>query len=339
MVVKMKTINIDSELNIKVIEEFKEILNTDFIFIPIKNINNVKVNLKDNVLKGQLVYEDNFTKKYSSVSGKVFKILDINNKIFLVIKNDYKEETINKRARNLDNIDKSKFLEYYKNDKVKEILKNKINTLYVNAIDDDPYNYNKYMYLKNNLKDIEGIIKCLCDNFNIEKIKLVIKSNYGKLTKNYTSSINYHKVPNIYPIGNEILLKKQIIKKDNDYLIDLYDLIDMIYDVKKNKIQTEKYITIGGNNIDMLCVLNVKKYSYLNNLLGNFKFIDKKFEVILNNSLCGSKVNAKDIVISSLVDCVIINKVMEEEVCDCSKCGLCNYVCPSKINIVERWQK
>ena len=358
----MKTININAELNIDVINNYKEILNPDFIFIPIKDSSKIIVNLKDRVLKGQIIYLDEEEKKYSSVSGNFFKVLNIKDMSFMVIKNDYLEESINKRARNLDNLSKDDFMEIYSNNYFKDILNKNINTLYINAIDDDPYIYNKYYYLKNNLKDIEAIIKYISTTFKIKKVRVVIKSSYEELTKNYASSLTYHKMPNIYPIGNTTLLTKQLIKKDNDYLIDLNDLIDMIYEVKKNKVQTEKYISIGGNNLKESYVLNVKKYSYLNNLLTSFDILDDKYNIILNNSLCGEVINPKEVVISSLTDGFIINKISKEEESECSKCalcqsvcplnlnplkkddrcikcGLCNFVCPSKINIVSRWQK
>ena len=358
----MKTININNELNINVTNNYKEILNPDFIFIPIKDSNNITINLKDNVLKGDLVYQDKDIKKYSSVSGTFFKVLDINNMKFIVIKNNYLEESKNTRARNLDNLDKDKFMSIYSNNYIKDILNKNINTLYINAIDDDPYIYNKYYYLKNNIKDIEAMIKYISSTFKIKKVRMVIKNNYSDLVKNYTSSITYHKVPNIYPIGNTILLTNQLIKKDNDYLIDLKDLIEMIYEVKKNKVQTEKYISIGGNNISNPYVLNVKKYSYLNSLLSNIEILNNKYNVILNNSLCGDVIKVKEVVISSLTNGIIINKLNKEEECECSKCalchsvcplnlnplekddrcikcGLCNFVCPSKIDIVSRWQK
>ena len=358
----MKTINLLNELNIKVLDDYQELLNTDFIFVPIKDEEKIVVSKNKNVLKGDLLYSDDNIKRYSSISGKYMNIVEFNKQKFMVVKNDYKELTSNTRARNLDNVTKEKFMSLISDLPLKNIFENKINTLYINAIDDDPLTYNKYMYLKEDIKDIALMTSYLSNTFKIRNIKYVIKNSYSNLLKDYNVSISYLKVADIYPIGNPLILRKHLIKDQNSYLIDLNDIIDLIYIVKKNKVRLEKLVTINGNIVDNPKVLRVKKYSYLNNLLTNFNFKEKKYDVILNNSLCGEKINPKNTVISSVTDSIIINKKEKEDTLECSKCslcynicpmninpleknskcikcGLCNFVCPSKINVYERNQK
>ena len=358
----MRTINILNELNLKLVDTYKEILNSDYIFIPIESEEYLLIKVNDKVLKGQLIYDDNKNKRYSSISGIYLKYGILNNQKYCIIKNDYQELTNNTRARNIENITKDNFLKYYKKDEIKSILNSDIDTLYINAINDDPYIYNNFMYLKNNINDISSILDTLIKIFNISKICIVIKNSYNELLKDYKFSVSYFKVPDIYPIGNNKLLKKLVIKNNNDYLINLSDIIDMLYQVKKNKIITEKYITINGNNIVNPMVINVKKYAYLKEILRSFQLIDKDYNIIINNCLCGDVVSLKDTVITDEVEGIIINKKDDTTSFKCSNCslcanvcpvkinpleknekcigcGLCNYICPSKINIYERFQK
>lgn len=356
----MKTINLLNKCNISVLKNYRAILNTDYIFIPIRDEDKVVVKKGDKVLKGTLVYND-INKCYSSISGIVLEVIKLNNYKYLVIKNDYKESTKSTRARDLDDMNKDTFLSYISNEKIKNILNNKINNLYINAIDDDPYIYNKYMYLKNNIKDISILSKYLKQHFKIENIKVVIKNSYHELLGEYKVDLKFIKLPDIYPIGQEEILSKHLLNKD-DYLIDLNSIIDVIYEVMKNKINHEKYITINGNNVNNPAVICVKKYSYLNNILSNFKLISDKYNIILNNSLCGVIVDPKNIVVTDDINGIIINKINDykpskctkcalcSSVCPmkinplvknkkCIKCGLCNFVCPSKINIVDEVQR
>ena len=348
----MKTINIVREQNIKVINDYIDKLDVDYIYVPYENSANLKVNINDSILKGQLVYQDNNIKRYSSISGIVTKI--VNN--YIIIKNNYKELTSNTRARKINDITIESFNKYYSNNNIKSILSNEINNLYINAIDDDPYTFNKYMYLKNDLNDIADIINLLYKLFKINKITFVIKNSYNDLLDSYKVNINYHKVEDIYPIGHKYLIDKHLLKSSSDYIIELQDIIDMIYALKKNKIQTEKYITINGD-IDNPKVYNVKKYCSLNEVYTNLK--DK--DVILNNSLCG-KLIRNDYIIDDNTYSIIVKEKKKEYTVECSKCGLCinvcpmkinplkkderciacglcNYVCPSKINIYERIQR
>lgn len=357
----MKTINLLNECNLKVLNNYNEILNTDYIFIPIKDEEKIVVKTNDKVLKGSLIY-DGDEKLYSSISGIVLKVINLNNHKYLAIKNDYKERSSNLRARNIDNITKEKFLSYLDNNILKELLNKDINNLYINAIDDDPYIYNKYMYLKKNIKDIYTISALLKKIFNINNIAIIIKNSYHELLGEYKVDLKYIRVPDIYPIGHEKVLKKHLVLNENDLLIDLYDVIDLIYNVIKNKKIYEKYITINGNYIINPAVICVKKYSYLNNILTNFKFKGNDYNIIINNSLCGNIIDPKNIVITDDIDGVIINKnenynpskctkcSLCYNVCPmkinpliknkkCIKCGLCNFVCPSKINVVDEVQR
>ena len=348
----MKTINIVREQNIKVLKDYTDKLDIDYIYVPFEKEENIKVKLQESVLKGQLLYEDNNTKRYSSISGTVVKI----DKHLIIIKNNYKELTTNTRARKLDDLSLESFEKYYSNNKIKSMLSNEINNLYINAIDDDPYTFNKYMYLKKDINEIANVINMLYRLFKINKITFVIKNSYNDLLDSYKVNINYYKVEDIYPIGHKYLIDKFLLKNSSDYLIDLQDIIDMIYEIKKNKVQTEKYITINGD-IDDPKVYNVKKYCSLNEIYTNIKGKD----VILNNSLCGRIVKNDQIIDDNTYSLIIRNKQENKEV-ECSKCGLCfnvcpmkinplkkddrciacglcNYVCPSKINIYERIQK
>ena len=357
----MKKINLLSKNNLKVINNYKILLNTDYIFIPIKDEEKIVVKKGDNVLKGTLVYDD-IDKYYSSISGIVLDVINLNNYKYLTIKNDYKELTYNTRAREIENMSKDKFLSYLSDINIKNIFNNKINNLYINAIDDDPYIYNKYMYLKNNIKDISILCKYLKKTFNIENIKIVIKNSYHDLLGEYKVDLKYIRVPDIYPIGNKEILNKYLMLNKEDYIFDLNEIINIIYEVIKNRILHEQYITINGNNIKNPAVVNVKKYSYLNNILTNFEFIHNDYDIILNNSLCGQVINPKNIIITDNIDGVIINKKISYKSSKCSKCGLCtkacpknvnpliknskcikcglcNYVCPSKINIVDEVQR
>ena len=327
----MKTINLLNRCDLKVLNNYKVILNTDYIFIPIKDESKIVVKKGEKVLKGTLVYDD-IDKYYSSISGVVLDVIKLNNYKYLTIKNDYKELTHSTRARDLDSMSKDKFLSYITNNKIKEILNNNINNLYINAIDDDPYIYNKYMYLKNNIKDIAILCKYLRKNFNIENIKMVIKNSYHELLGEYKVDLKFIRVPDIYPIGNNDILRKHIINNNDDYLIDLKDIINIIYEVIKNKMIFEQYITINGNYVKNPAVVSVKKYSYLNNILSNYKLLGSDYNIILNNSLCGKIIDPKNIIITDNIDGVIINKVEDYKQCKCSKCGLCANVCPMKIN-------
>ncbi len=362
----MKTINIHNDLKNEIVTNFIEVYDTDYIYIPISDEKYIKKT--GNVLKGELVYDDHNNKYYSSISGNILKIINVKSNKYLVIKNNYKEESINSgRARNLDKLTKDKLISNCLDLNIKNMFLSDIKLLYINCIDDDPYVFNKYMYIKNNMKELDEFCECIANLFNIEKVLFVIKNSNNDLLDMYklneleNSKVNFKLLPDIYPIGNKLLLHDYLIKNNDEKMIELDDLINMVFSIKKNKINTEKYITINGNNIKNPCVINTKKYAFLNNIIKDLKIIDKKYDIFLNSFISGKKLNNNEVIITDDIDAIIINKKCSDdelecincglcvEVCPvkinplvkndkCIKCGLCNYICPSKIKIYERNQ-
>lgn len=341
----MKTINICKELNISPIEKIRKELAPDFIYIPVDDPLCLKVELNKKVYKEELVYDDGRKKIYSSISGKPIRIVSSNNKNYLIIKNNYKEESKNAgRARNLNKITKDTFLlcstSYWK-----EILSNVIDTLYINAIDDDPYIYNKYSYLKDNMKDMFNFSKALVRLFNVKKIVFVIKNSYSTLLDKYKlmlleyGQVSFQLVPNIYSIGDSDILSKYLKLRENDYLIDLSDIISCDFKVHKNKVETEDYISIYGNNIKNAEVLHIKKYSLLSPILENIKTKNKDGKIIFNNSLCGDELDLRNVISDDNIKGIFFNKEDEESNAECNKCGLCLEVCPKHINPLKKDNK
>ena len=365
----MKTVNINKELNIKPVNNYKTYLNPEYLYIPIYDINYFKFKKNDIIYKGSIIYDDSKRIIYSPVSGTISNILLNKNKGYAIIHNDLKETSLtNGRSRRIKDIKKEVFLSYIKNNKLINILKNNINYLYINCIDVEPYFYNRYTYLKEDIKEILEVLDNIANILNIKKIILVVKEDYQDILNKYefniieTKTIEYKKINGIYPIGNDDLLKKYLIHNNNDNLINLDDVMEIIYDVKKNRPILEQYITINGNNTNNPIVLKIKKYTliedvlkYSNNYLNNQVYL-------INNSLYSKNIDIKNKVIDDVVKGIIINKNndINELPCNncglcynvcpykinpliksnkCIKCGLCNYVCPNKINVVERYQK
>ena len=344
----MRTINIIKELDIDNKVEYVEYLNPKYIYIPVIDDSEIKKNINARVFIGEEVANN----KYSSVSGIFVGVIVLDNHLYMKIENDYMEESINvSHASDLNVINKDKFIKLLGNDDIISKLDKISNTLYINAIDDEVYCFNKYMYLKNNNKEILNVLNCLLRLYNIKSVKIVVKSNYI-LDNINDGSISYKIMPSIYMIGRDELLRKHIIQ-NGDELININDIINIIYKVKKRRLRSTTYLTINGNDIKKPCVYMLKKYVLASDI--------ESGDCLVNNSLINDIKNTNNLVIDDNINTLIINtnKSLVEypcikcslcsEVCPskinplvknskCIKCGLCNYVCPSNICVYERYQ-
>ena len=365
----MKVININKDLNINPIKDFKYFLNPEYIYIPIKDVNKLNCKKNDEVLKGSLIYKDIKNTIYSPISGKIKNLIKLKRCNYLLIQNDYKETTLNNgKSRRIKGMSKESFISYINSSKIKSVLTHNINILYINCFDIDPYIYNRYMYLKENFKEIIEMLEHISNIFKINKIYLVVSSDYQEIIDKYsklilqTGNISFKIVNNIYPIGIDDLLKKNLITNSKENLLNLDDIINIIYDVKKNRPILEKYITINGNKANEKIVMNVKKYTLLNDVLRITNNLIDNVKYLKNNSLYSYNINTANEIIDEELNGVIINETKQIKdlpcnncglcynVCPykinplikndkCIKCGLCNYVCPHKINVIERYQK
>lgn len=364
----MKTIDLTSNLNISLVDNYQEVLAPECIYIPVNDDSKVFINIPSQVLKDDLILINGCNNYFASISGTATEIVKFNNKKYIKIKNNYLEEsTLNTHSRHLSSLTKKLFLELLNDVNLGKILDNSIDTLYVNCIDDEPYVFNNYNYLDNNMDDVLKICRVILKLFNYKKIVFVIKQSYQKLINKYVVTISEYgsmemiSVPNIYPIGNMDLLKKTINHNNNDEFIYLSSLIKIIYKVQKNKIKSTSLVTFNGNNVLNPIVFSVKKYTLLSELCKSITLKDSNYLIRLNNSLCGNIINSLDIPVDDNIKGVIFNKMVDAielpcnncgycyDVCPvkinplksdekCLKCGLCNYVCPMKINIVARFQ-
>ncbi len=365
----MKTIDLTSELNILPVDSYKEKLAPEYIYIPMNDESTLYINVPSNILKDDLIITTNNINYFASISGEALDYVTLNNQKFIRIKNNYLENSsYNGHSRNLNKISKDNFLETIHDNNLSEKLQKASDTLYINCIEDEPYFFNYYIYLKQNMDEVLNTCKAILNIFSYKKIVLLIKQNYQSLITKYIVTISEYgciemiTVPNIYPIGNMDLLKSTIKHSESDEFISINDLIKIIYKVKKNKIDDLKYFTINGNCVKEPMVFIAKKYQLLTDLLSDIEITSDNYEIMLNNSLCGDLLTDNNIIIDDSTNGIIINKKTEKitlpcnncglcySVCplknnpleknaNCIKCGLCNFICPMKINIVKGYQE
>ncbi len=305
----MKLINIKKELDLKKVENYKEILDPTYIYLPI-NIN------KSKVYKGEII--GNYT---ISISGKV------NNNI---IENDFMED-----IKPLDQDFINKYFSKYNDIANKDMI-------YINAIDKDPYCYNRYYILKNNMDIINDAIEYILDKFNIKKATIVLTSSLAEFISKLKASTTYNNiifkvVDDLYPIGFNKVLKDKLNIENEKLIINIEELLDVYSLIKKKIFNTEKYITINGDLIKKPIVLKVKLYTKLNDYL-KFLSVTSKDSIIINNSLCGKLVTSEYIVTRD-ADLFIIVKLKKDNVDLCNNCGLCYRVCPVMINPLKKSSK
>ncbi len=363
---KMKNnFTIKKDPNILVASHLKEFLTPQTIYLPINKEIMIKTSQKI-INKSQLLFEIAENKTFSPISGKIKKIVNLNTKQYLVIENDFKEKQNNKLARN-KKLTKQEVIARIKEfcpQLLKKLIK-KDSILYFNAIKDNPYDANNLFIFKTYGNEILETLDILRETFSYQEIHLLLSE---KDTENITCLTNLlgrypficlHLLPNIYPLENEVILKK-ILNKDKINILKDTEVLILQKALLENEPLSEIYVTISGNGVKPF-VVKTKKGVLLADLLQEFK-IDWQQKVLVNGLINGQRISQDEMV---LLDCSCLlffieepkipspciscgkclnycpmgcNPVDQKRMSSCIHCGLCSFLCPSNLPLGKEHQ-
>ena len=340
------------------------------VYIPSISGNDTNITILVN--KGEYVYKGSIVGKrkgdfripiHASVSGTV---LDFEERTCyngekvkcVVIENDFKEKIEQKLSikKNINQYSKEEFLELLKESGiigmggagfptyVKYESKN-INTLIVNAVECEPYIMADYALAKVKCEEILETIDAILEINKINEAIIAIKKENVVLKQIFDNFIGtYLKikiklVPNVYPMGWEKALIKQITGKDYDnypsdigIIVNNISTIYAIYEaLKYNKPLIERIVTFSGEGLEEPHNVLVKVGTPVSEVLKELK-IKQDSIIVAGGPMMGTKV--EDLVISPNLNCVLALDDNITLATPCIKCGKCVNVCPVKLSPV-----
>ncbi|MDD3187096.1 MAG: RnfABCDGE type electron transport complex subunit C [Bacilli bacterium] len=341
-----------------------------YVYIPLINCNDVDITVLvkkgDYVLKGAHVGKRKGKIKFPIISTVSGTVIDFVNMPYLngeevkcvKIENDFKEKSIENKVVN--KIDKKTFLNILQDNSILgmggagfptyiKYSTEKINKLLINAVECEPYITADYVLLKEHTEEILEAIDMIMDINKIDEAFIAVKKTNIELLKvlnNYIGTylkIKIKEVPNLYPIGWERSLIKEIYNTSYDkfpteknIVVNNVSTIFAIYEaLKYNKPLTERVVTFTGNIVkkpkNILVKVGSTATDVIKEMLGKEKL--KDFNLIAGGPMMGT-LSDNDLVITSNLTCVLIMDKQFERGTECMKCGKCVDVCPVKLTPV-----
>ena len=323
-----------------------EYLNPEYIYIEMKPNYHLLVKSNDEVLKGQVILENNLNKIISPVSGNIINIAKKNIdgilKDVLVIQNNFTEKE-KRYYHKKSNGDKESIIStlyrfYFKY--IASVFETKIlNNLIILGFDDEPYILNNSYIFKKYYKEILELADFLNESFLINNTVLVLKNNDNQNIEKYLSKINSYPNLNLKLIEDKYLLKEPYFLleylnlKDNDTLIvDAKTFLEMYYALKYNSHFYDTFVTIAGPSVTKSMVMQAKIGTSFKDALTQIKIKDNDVLYILNGLMKGYNCDINNTIISKNTSgLIIIPREISKEY-SCLNCGLCYKVCPVKVN-------
>lgn len=357
-------------------KEVKILQEPDKIYIPLMigaSLDfDIHVKEGDIVKKGEKLAtrKDIYVPIYSPISGLVKGIekrMHTSGKVqnHLVIENDFKnEEIVPFSYENVENMTKEELVEAMKEIGVLGLggsgfptfikyqnAKN-IDTILINAVECEPYLTSDYKIMEKHAKDMVDGVHFLVKAADAKKGIIAIKVTNDKLiekvkeaTKGY-NNIEVVAVPDVYPMGWERVLIREIFKKEYDKFpseigIIVNNATTAIYyseALREKKAITHRIVTISGEGVknpENVYVPIGTSADYIIEKIGGYNEKYDEIVILGGGPMMGKSIANDQFVISSYSNSITVLPKEEIEELPCLRCGLCVEYCPAKIQPVQ----
>ena len=328
----------------------------------------------DKVKVGDLlgVREDRFyVPIFSSVSGTVKAIekkqtSSLKPADHVVIENDHKETKGEKKTLKAD-ASKEEIVNY-----MKEIgllgqggagfpayfkySTDKCETLIVNAVECEPYITADARNIETNLEYFKQGIKFAIKASNCSKIYVALKEYKKELIGTLKETLK--DIPNlevvacrdVYPMGWERTLIREVLKKDYDRLpievgaivSNASTLIELAKSASEGYPIYKKIVTVAGDAVEkdanVICPVGTS-FGDLIKACGGYE--EENVVLLAGGPMMGSSITKDEVAVTSISNAVTVLKYVEYKPINCLRCGTCAESCPSglqPVNIVTAYK-
>jgi len=234
-----------------------------------------------------------------------------------------------------------------------------IETIIINGVECEPYITSDYMTMMTHARDLFDGAAFFMKAAGAPEAKIAIKTGHPELydilleeAKNH-DNITPVLVPDVYPMGWERTLVKEITGRDYDRLpaeagcvvSNAMSAIALSQGIRTGMPVTERIVTVSGDGVKNPCNVKVRVGTPANLVIeasGGYIDDDVEGHVIAGGPMMGKSISRDDFVISEYMNALTVLKHKEEHVTACMRCGECVLHCPMNLQPVrimnaEQW--
>jgi len=231
-----------------------------------------------------------------------------------------------------------------------------VHTILLNGVECEPYISVDELYMKKSPQLLlEGLLlfmKAADAKKGIIAIKTGKPELYGILSDCLhshfpTCNIEIYQVPNIYPIGWERALIKQVLELEYDRLPsevgvivnNTTSAINLAQSVKTNLPMYERYVTLSGEGFANPQNIKVRVGTILgevvNEIGGYTNDVPENFRLVAGGPFMGGSIVTDDVAITAASNSFLCLPNYEIDPMPCLRCGKCIGRCPSGLQPVQ----
>lgn len=223
-----------------------------------------------------------------------------------------------------------------------------VDVVLINAVECEPFITADY---RNVMDDPEDLIKgCLIMKkmAQVNNVYICIKESHPDLIdqvqKVCRDGVEVRKVPDVYPMGWERVLVRQILHKEYDNLpAEAGAIVDnattaiaMAQAFDEGKAITQKTVTVSGNGIKKPTNVSVPVGMPVNEIVEACGgYTDDSIRLIAGGPMMGKTLIKDEFVIDYAMNAITVLKNVADDAIECLRCGRCSDHCPAGLQPVR----
>lgn len=351
----------------------KELTPPSMLYIPLygyKTTLQPLVKIGDSVKKYQpIAQSEGFfrTVVHAPVSGTIVGDIFIENQSYLVIENDFKEESITVKPFDVDHLSKEEIIDILATYGIEgsggarfpthlkyRIGANKVDTFIINGAECEPYLNADFALMRYKTESILKAIRLVQQLLNAKEIVIAIEKHNKELKKVFESyfsafqlPIRVQLLPDEYPQGGELQLIRSVTGKEllkgsipiqSGVVVNNVGTLWAVYNVfYEGKPYVERIVTISGELSAHSGNYIVKVGTPVSHILDKIGWswnLDK-YEIILGGPMMGRAVHQPETPIGKGNGGLLILSKTKTKQYNCIQCGYCTDVCPQHLMPME----
>lgn len=324
----------------------------------------------ERVKKHQLLAEtqDIFSAKtHAPVSGKIIGTKEINNRSYLLLENDFLEETIPANTLPPEQLTKEDILRIIRDYGIEggggarfpthlkySVGDRKIETIIINGAECEPYLNSDFAVMYNEPRSILTAIGIVQKVINAQRIVIAVEKHNKELKKKFTELIPESKLPikvkllpDEYPQGGELQLIKSVtgmelpkgsIPAHHGVIVSNVGTLRAIFNAFSQAIpHIDRIVTVANEKSRIEAIFKVKIGTPVGHLLriAGIELYSSDTTVILGGPMMGKIAVSEETPIDKGTGGVIVIQSTKERHFNCIGCGYCVDVCPQRLMPLE----
>lgn len=223
-----------------------------------------------------------------------------------------------------------------------------ITTVLINAVECEPYITSDYMQVMEDPSDLVEGARIMAKMAGVSDVRICIKKSHPDMIDKVTKAtagteVTVVPVPDVYPMGWERVLVREVLHKEYDKLPaeagaivnNAGTAIELARMCSNGEALEKKLVTVSGEAVDKPCNVLVPVGMPVNQILNHLGLKGSECILCAGGPMMGKAIPNDQFVIDRAMNALTVLPVLKGDAIACLRCGSCSDHCPAGLQPVR----